>query len=239
MFADLFERRRERKALEKWAQSEIGQILAQHTAEYLKYPRIADMSEDGKKNIVNGFYQDVFALSHAANPFLAMREKLASYVVGFAELAVLCLTEEEKKEQWYAECPYISGQLHLRIDQAAHHVNELKEILWKHPDITKVELVSYCNTRCVVLLYYLNGMNYVRREFNDIDEQKDWLRPFMRSMLIWEEDLIREKIGQPRLLTDFLDNIKHSTFMNIVVNGHKNPYFEWEKSWEKNGPPAF
>lgn len=50
-------------------------------------------------------------------------------------------------------------------------------------------------------------------------------------MLIWHEDQIREKIGLQRLLPDAMDGLKHSTFMNIVVNGHKNPFYEWEKTW--------
>lgn len=36
--------------------------------------------------------------------------------------------------------------------------------------------------------YYLNGFNYVRSEFDDYDKQKDWLQPFLKSMLIWDED---------------------------------------------------
>ena len=46
-----------------------------------------------------------------------------------------------------------------------------------------------------------------------------------------DEDQVREKIGLESLLPDRLDGLKHSTFMNMVVNGYKNPYFEWEKSW--------
>ena len=82
--------------------------------------------------------------------------------------------------------------------------------------------------------HYLNGVNYVRGEFNDIDKEKDWLRPFIKSMLIWEEDIVREKIGLPSLLPDSLDSLKHSTFMNLVTNGHKNPFYEWEKSWAED-----
>ena len=46
----------------------------------------------------------------------------------------------------------------------------------------------------------------------------------------WEEDLTRERIGLPSLLPNEFDGLMHSTFMNFVVNGHKNPYYEWEKN---------
>ncbi len=59
------------------------------------------------------------------------------------------------------------------------------------------------------------------------------LKPFQLAMLIWEEHLYREKIGLPTLLDDTLDAVVYSNFMNFVTNGHKNPYFEWEKNWEE------
>lgn len=85
-------------------------------------------------------------------------------------------------------------------------------------------LFPYCNTRCVVHLYYLNGFNIVRGEFDDIDRDKDWFRPFLESMLIWQEDYYRGLIGILSLLPGSLDGLKHGTFMNLVVAGHKNVF---------------
>lgn len=231
MIEAFLQRRREKKALRKWQNSFLGKTLASHTHEYFtKYPRLADFSEETKNKIVGDFYQTIFSLPQAENPFLAMRELLASYVVGFAVFQVLCLTEEDKADAFYSNCPYISGQLHHHIDKAVKHVDELRELQWKYPQITNSDLVSFCNSRCVLHLYYINGFNYVRCEFDDFDKEKDWLQPFLKSMLIWHEDQIRDKIGLESLLPDRLDGLKHSTFMNMVVNGAKNPYFEWEKN---------
>ena len=82
-----------------------------------------------------------------------------------------------------------------------------------------------------MLLYYVNGLNIIRRDFGDFDDVKDWLQPFMKSMLIWDEDIWRGKMDLPSLLPNSLDALEHSTFMNMVVNGFKNPYFEWEKAY--------
>lgn len=231
MIEGFLQRRREKKALREWQNSLLGRTLASHTHEYFtKYPRLADFSEETKNKIVGDFYQKIFSLTQAENPFLAMRELLATYVVGLAGFQVLCLTEEEKADAFYSDCPYISGTIHRDINKAVKYVEELRELKWKYPDITNSDLVSFCNSRCVLHLYYSNGFNFVRGEFDDFDDQKDWLRPFMKSMLIWEEDQLREKMGLQRLLPGSLDGLKHSTFMNLVVNGHKNPYFEWEKT---------
>lgn len=236
MFGTFFQRWKERRVVREWQNSPLGKMLASHTNEYFtKYPRLSEMSEEAKQKIVEDFHQAVLTLPQAENPFLTMRERLASYVVGFTELQVLCLTEEEKTGAFYSDCPYISGQIHHHIDKAVKHIDELRELKWKHPDISNSDLISFCNSRCVVYLYYLNGFNYVRGEFDDLDKDKDWLQPFIKSMLIWHEDQIRGQIGLPSLLPGKYDGLKHSTFMNVVVNGHKNPYFEWEKSWVVDG----
>ena len=232
MFDALLNRYREWSALRDWQGSPLGQSLAIHTNEYFsKYPRLSDLSEESKSKIIGDFYQSILAISQTDNPFLAMREKLAAYVSGFSALQVLCLTEEEKQVGFYADCPYISGELCRHIDKTVEHVEQLRELKWKHPDISNSELISFCNSRCVVYLYYLNGFNLVRGEFDDIDSDKDWLQPFVKSMLIWEEDLLRGKIGMKSLLPGDLDGLKHSTFFNAVVNGHKNPFFVWETGW--------
>ena len=234
MLRDFFQRRRENKLIREWQNSSLGKALAHHTNEYFhNNPRLARLSDDSKNKHIGDFIQQIIILSKAENPFLAMREALASCVIGYAKYQVLCLTEEEKDEDIYSDCPYISGELYKHIDKAVKHIDELGELKWKYPSISNEELVSFCNTKCVLHLYYVNGFNYVRGEFDDFDKEKDWLRPFIKSMLIWEEDQIRNKIGLPSLLPGSLYGLKHSTFMNIVINGHKNPYYEWEKNWSE------
>lgn len=110
MIEEFLQRRREKKALREWQNSPLGKTLASHTHEYLsKYPRLADFSEETKNRIVGDFYQKIFSLAQAENPFLAMRELLASYVVGFSGLQVLCLTEEEKADAFYSDCRTYRG----------------------------------------------------------------------------------------------------------------------------------
>ena len=234
MIKQFLKKRKEKSVTREWQQSVLGQTLAIHTDEYFnKNLRLSSFSEEGKHKIIADFYQQILNFSQSANPFLAMRESLASYVMGYVGYQVLCLTEEEKAEEFYADCPYISGVLYKHVDKVMEHNDELGELKWKYSDITNDDLVSFCNTRCVLHLYYLNGINYVRTEFDDIDPEKDWLRPFIKSMLIWEEDRVRGKIGLPSLLPDSLDALKHSTFMNMVTNGYRNPFYEWEKNWVK------
>jgi hypothetical protein len=149
---------------------------------------------------------------------------------------VLCLLPEEKSDAYYGASPFISAELHRYVLQCAEHNEELKEKVWKEPTSTVADLIGYCNARCTLFLYFLNGFNIVRRELKDFEPTpgKDWLRPFTTSMLIWSEHTYRQKIGLPSLLPHELDGLKHSTFCNMVVSGTKNPLFEWETHYQLN-----
>lgn len=232
----ILQRWRQRRAIGAWQRSPLGQALAQHTAEYFsKNPRLAAFDSATKQQHISAFYQEVASVSGAGNPFLAMRERLASYVYSFAEYQVWCLTEDEKETSFYSSCPYITGTLHASIQQAIPLIDDLGEAKRIHPEITDAELVDYCNSRCALCLYYLNGLNIVRGELNDINAERDWLRPFMQSMLIWLEDDARHAIGKDSLLPGSADALKNSIFMNIVKNGHTDPLSEWEKVWRGEG----
>lgn len=236
MIKGFLEQRKINKAIRQWQNSELGKALILHTDEYFKYPRLAEFSEENKTKIKQDFLEKIFSFSDAENPFLAMREALAAYVIGYTQYQVLCLKEEEKEAASYSDCPYISGELYKHIDKVTEHFDALGELKWKHPDIPSEDLIDFCNTKCVIHLYYVNGLNYVRMDFDDLDKEKDWLQPFIKSSLIHEENYFRDKIGLPSLLPDSMDGVKHGTFMNVVIQGHKNPYYEWEKHWSvENG----
>lgn len=235
MFREFFEKRKTNKALKEWHNSPLGKALAKHSREYFYGDGVlAYFSEENKERLIGRFYQTVFDIAQAENPFLKMREVLASYVCSIASYQVLCLTEEEKADSNYADCPYISGSLYRHIEDYVKYNDELGELKWKNPDMSSKDLISFCNARCALYAFYVNGMNYVRLESDDFDDKKDWLIPFIRSMLISEEYQVREKLNLPNLLPDSLEALKYSTFLNLVINGHSNPFYQWEKSYSKD-----
>ena len=235
MFEALIGKYKQRKATKEWSKSPLGQSLTLHTQEYF-YGKIASLSgksQGAKDEIIADFCEKVFSIDQADNPFLKLRELLATYVVALTRLQVLCLTEEEKAGQFYADCPYISGELHHHIRALSDHNEELKRLKWSHGNLTDAELVGVCNIRSAVLLYYVNGLNIVRMIKGDRDKPKDWFCPFLRSMLIWDEDTCRRQIELPSLLPRSLEALEHSTFMNMVVDGYQNPLYEWEKAYQR------
>lgn len=238
MFLKLLSRYKENKALREWHRTPLGQSLAHHIHEYFtEIPRFEGMNEEDKDTTITKLYGQVREILRAQEPTLKLREELATVVIPFAELQVLCLTEEEKREAFYADYPYISGELYHHIEKATPHVELLREAKWRNPNISNDDLVGLCNMRSGRLLFYVNGLNRVRIEFKDFDDEKDWLKPFIRAMMVWHEDTLREKMGLPSLLLDRFEAVKHSTFMNKVVNGFINPYYEWEKQWIRDDHP--
>ncbi len=236
MIKNLIEKYKSRKANIEWQRSTLGRTLAAHSEIYFKDKALlADTSDELKNKIIEDFYQQVFSLSHAENPFLEMRKLLAVYASETAIYQVLCLNENDKTETFYADCPYISGELYKHIQQYTKHNDELDKLKWENNDIEDGELIDYCRAKCVLNSFYLNGINYVRDDFDDSNEEKDWLRPFMRSMMISEEDKFRQKLDLPSLLLNPIDSLMHGRFFEIVGSGHKNPYYEWEKSWNESG----
>lgn len=219
-------------ALWKWRRTPLGQALAQHTQTYFySGTTLSHFDEASKKRLIEDFGQKVLAVSQSRNAVHDLRELLANYVLAFAALQVLCLTEAEKAGAFYKGNPYISGELHAHIERAAELSEELSRIRFESSQpLSATDLVAVANQRCALLLYYANGLNMVRITIGD-KSPRDWFKPFVEAMLVWEEASYREKLGLPRLTPGFVDHLAYSNFLNYVTNGAPSPYYEWSKAW--------
>ena len=191
---------------------------------------IRHFDESTKRQIVNDLYGEAARVMLSERGKVEMREKIAGLAFEYASLQVLC-TKDNDLDLGPFKCNELSAELHNHIRAAVPACKELQEIVGKHENLSDTELVDACSTRCAVILLHLNSFNVLRAVYKDIDTDKDWFRPFVRSMLIWNEDSYRKKLGLPSLLKGELDGLKHSTFMNMVTNGHRNPLFEWETAY--------
>jgi hypothetical protein len=218
-----------------WPASTLGHALALHTREYFHADAgaLSSLTDEIKQTLIEGLYQEIDEICNAENPFLACRERLAHYVSEWAELQVLCLTEEGKPQLHDGDSPYISGELHHRLFELIEHNRFIGELNLDSLFESTEEIILALNTRSATLLYYANGLNMIRIQSGDSIEGKDWYQPLCRSMLISSEDEYRKKIELPSLLPKFLDGIIHGLFAEFVVNGHGNPYCEWEMARER------
>jgi hypothetical protein len=208
-----------------------AQALARHTQKYFyEGHTLSWMREENKRKIITELATRVVTTLESADPRMTLRTHLTDFVLLFAEVAVLGLTEEEKALMDYGRSPYISGQLHHRIVEAAEHSDEMGRAVFQSGGLTAPELISHANARGGVLLYYANGLNLLRVDTDDSSPNKDWFKPFVEAMLVWEEDTYRGKLDMPSLLPDRADGLRYSTFMNLVLDGEPDPFFTWTRA---------
>ena len=201
-----------------------------HTESKLRF-----WDEESKAQHIGAFYEKVFSLLNQDNAHVKFREELASAVIAYAQLQVLCLKPEEKADLFYADAKYVSGELFRHIRACCAHNEDMGKLLWEVPDMSDEDLVAVANTRSLVWMYQAYGWNLVRSAFHErVVPGKDWFNPFVLSMMIFAEDRYRADVGLPSLFAaDDFGAIEHSTFMNLVVNCAEHPLYEWEKNYRK------
>jgi hypothetical protein len=217
-------------AVEKFKRTPFAQALKLHTEEYFHGGSIlSGLRDDNKQRLIEGMTQQVGAALQADNPKMAIREALVSHTIQYAQLQVLCLTEEERRQAFYAENPYISGDLHQCIDEAAEHVDELARHKWES-GASGQDLIDFCNVRCAIYLYYMNALNLARMELGD-QTDPDWYRPLVEAQLVYEENTVRDRMGLSLTVTDMIEALAYSVMFNHAANGVANPFYEWCKAW--------
>jgi len=225
---------KEQKAIDKFWKSDLGQRLVSHNAEYFGPGAIwGDFSPEGKQKFNGWLLERVFGALNSPDPFAAMRLELAAMVDCHAELVILL---RDPVNEWN-RTRYVSGDLHPHIRACAPHCKELAEEFWRSPDSTDKDLYDYAQARSIYYNYVLNGINLLRYDFEDFvgGEDRDWLRPFSKSVMIWHEHLYRSKIGLPSLFGNKrFGALEHSNFFNLVHGGARNPLFEWESKFGKH-----
>jgi len=222
MLTRFFEHRRQHHALEKFGQSVLGDALWVHTQKYFNTTILGGLSQELKQNIVEQFSKRLIALDNAPNPFMTFRKELCNAATSYANLQVFCLTPEEKSTM-FGDMRYISGELSRYIRQCIDFNHEIAKIIRDQQQCNDDELITFTKANCAALLYYLEGWNLLRlaTQIDPIVQSadKDWFRPFIRSMLIFSEDFARQKLGLPRLCPDRLAALRHHCFMMDVESG--------------------
>jgi hypothetical protein len=191
------------------------------------------VSEATKDKLTAEFRDRLATIANAENSFIAFRENIANAALVYANLQVFELGPQDRHDMFSS--PYISCSLQPYIRQAAGHQKEIGEYLLERADDTDDELLGFVRVRSTVYLYHLNGLQILRHDMKDAAQKSedDWFRPFVKSMLIWHENAHRKQLGLPSLFKkeDILGALQHSTFYDLVKNGHANPLAQWEKSF--------
>ena len=215
-------------SLETWRDSDF-----EHALETLTKSTFADgsvlskFSEDQRQQLVAKLNSLVSDVDKNKNPFLKCRELLGSTGIAFAGLQVLCLKSDWQMEGLFDDCQFISGQLRRHIGSCAKYNQELEDYCGCAIANSEEDMLTFATARSAIYLYYLTGLDAVRRRLEAVPPF-DWFRPFVKSMMIWQEDTYRRKIDLPVLLPPNVDALMHSAFFQTVAGGAKNPLATWE-----------
>ena len=222
---------KEQKAITSFWSSDLGQQLVTHSADYFGPGKVwGDFSAETKEKINGWLIERILGVVQSTNPGAELRVELAAMTSCYAQFAVLL----EGQLPQNLRSRYVSNELHCKIRACAPHNKEVAEEAWRNPNATDAELLGFTNTRSVYYNFVLNGLNILRVDFGDAAQgsERDWLQPFVKSMLIWHEDIYRSKIDLPRLADEkiMFNALAHSNFFGLVHNGARNPLFEWESA---------
>lgn len=187
---------------------------------------LARFSPEARRGIMEDLRQRISGIYGSIDGKSQLRRLIAEYVLLYAGLCVLGLTEEEKAAVEYGRNPYITGQLHHHIRQAARLNDEMGLPL--DNGLGDEALVAFANSRAAVMLYYANALNMVRIRRGDTGPVTDWYLPFVEAMLVWEEDNARERLGLPRVVPGELHGLPYYGYLEIVLAGEIDPVGCWK-----------
>ena len=208
----------------------LDEALQEHTAAYFYSGQaLSSFSPEARRNIIDDLRRRISDIYASSSGKEDLRRLIAEYVLLYAGLCVLALTEDEKVVMEYGRNPYITGQLHHHIRHAADLHDEMRPLLEREP--SDQELVAFANTRAAVMLYYANALNMVRIHRRDTAPTGDWYRPFVEAMLVWEEDNARERLGLPRVVPGELHGLPYYGFLEVVLAGENDPVGHWKQKF--------
>lgn len=216
---------RRKLALSLFVRSGWGQELQRHTNGVFEGSLLRDFSAKAKREHAEALYLRVMEIDRQADRFATFRQEIASAGLLYSELSVLTLKPEECIELHAS--PYISGQLHRRIRDAAKYNQMVGRICSRVS--SDEDLYWAMQSQTVLSLYWVNGFNLLRAKYepHNVDVNPNWFRPFVRSMMIWSEWVHRSNLGLPQLCDD-ARALQHSTLANFVSDGEANPLTAWE-----------
>jgi hypothetical protein len=184
-------------ALSLFVRSGWGQELQKHTDRVFAGSMLRDFSDKGKRERAEELYLRVMEIDRHADRFAAFRQEIASAGLIYGELNALTLKPEECTGMHAS--PYISGQLHGRIKDAAKY-NEMVAHICGRPEVgNDDDLYWAVQAQAVLSLYWVNGFNLLRGKYEpqNVGVGPEWFRPFVKSMLIWGEYVHRNELGLP------------------------------------------
>lgn len=197
-----------------------GKLLSGHTEEFKQY-------------LIDSLEQMIQEIFSAESPVLEFRKIFSSLSLELAAYNVLALTEEEKEVMDdLVKVPWISGELHYKLPALSEHFEELKRIRFEN-NILDDDLHDFCYAQGGKLMFYCNGLNYLRYDLGDTFENRDWVRPLLVANMIWWENYFRSCLNMEDQGLNMALGTTYCKFSEYVFLGAENPFYEFVRFWDE------
>lgn len=231
-----------------YCQRYLGSVLSSFIAqEFNKYFQnkscpLTDLSEEQKNQLAAAIFQNAFRIIGSQNPLVENRQYLADSVCEMSRFLVLIIPPApEIDNTQMRNKPGISGELSKYAVELVERLDEFKPIyeIIKNTLSEQNENIPYVLSRCLLIQQqicsvHVTTANLLRIHLNDIARDKeDWLNQFIASVCAYTEYRYRKILNLPSVLDNRLPNVAnypdlmYPHFINLVINGSKDPYNEW------------
>ena len=217
----LIKRAREWVYAVRWVNSPVGKAVMSHCDEF--FSQCLPLASQ-KNRLKNHLLEEISEIYSSPNPRLKLREKIVGRVLEYSLFATVAFDSEKVKIYFKGNSGFVSGEL------TAYAEDVLRDADFNIPDeINRIdEIRSFLSVQADCFMFYINGLKYVRADFENFQvvKENDWLIDLIKCSIIWQEYVIREKLGLETRING-LDAVRYSLLINMVEEGKIDPLSHW------------
>jgi len=213
--------------------------LARSSVVYNSLPLKDHISEKTSNNLSTQIVEHIYGIICAEKPILKCREELAVAVLEYAKYQVLVLPPEpEDDPTGLRGTQGITGELMPQLLEIAEKNKDIRELMYgivdkpTYNDVWDAVLFNYWKNYWFMATY--DACRLALDDCNHVDD-KDWLKPFIHAMCVWQEYCYRQDLGMPSAISGndlSLTEIEYSTFLNTVMSDAQYPNLEWKEYYK-------
>ena len=189
-----------------------------------------DKIRDKMKPHIDVISKEITEIIYAEDKISALRKKYAETILSYAKYQVLVLDENEDSTGGLklVGLPGITGGLRKHLVKIAETDSLIREELHGQTSVPEKLTLSFMkeHIRLRYLLFYwrhdIFNVLRVGLEDHNPNKGKDWFKPFFYSMCVYHEYTFRDQLKLKQGV-DVIQNLQHSTFLDIVIEGVKYP----------------
>lgn len=234
LFRNLLHIRTARKEISR---NPLYQIVLTHVQKDIHespHMLIQQLPEESREKIILEICNAAETIWQAPDRVSANREMLLETMLAQAQYEILMI----EPDHWLCSFHGISGTLKQYLPKFAQKQIESGDFVWtqenKPTEDEAYNLVWGRYWRAHLCSNILDETRIYLKDYNT-NPRRDWLSPLQYALTAWEEYKFREEYGCEQLL-EGICAIQYSTFLDVVLQGHKNPLEEWERCFNKVFP---